>query len=47
MTAAIEELRFPSDVEALLLTYVQQATPTLINQLPNEVVTLPRDPRDT
>jgi hemoglobin len=45
MTAAIEELRFPSDVEALLLTYVQQATPTLINQLPDEVVTLPRDPR--
>ncbi|MFA9444855.1 globin [Egicoccus sp. AB-alg6-2] len=43
MSAAIEQLRFPSDVEALLLAYVQRATPTLINRLPDDVVELPSD----
>jgi hemoglobin len=42
MTAAIVELGFPSDVEALLLDYVARATPTLINRLPAEVDELPR-----
>jgi hemoglobin len=42
MAASIRELRFPSDVEALLLAYVVRATPTLINQLPAEVDELPR-----
>jgi hemoglobin len=37
MAASIRELRFPSDVEALLLDYVVRATPTLINRLPAEV----------
>ena len=43
MTAAIHELAFPSDVEALLLAYVQRATPTLINRLPDDVVELPSE----
>jgi hemoglobin len=42
MAASIRELRFPSDVEALLLDYVVRATPTLINRLPAEVDELPR-----
>jgi ABC-type phosphate transport system permease subunit len=29
--------------EAMLLTYVQRATPTLINQLPDDVRSLPTD----
>jgi hemoglobin len=37
MTDAVRELRFPSDVEALLLDYVVRATPTLINRLPAAV----------
>jgi hemoglobin len=41
MAASIRELRFPSDVEALLLDYVVRATPTLINRLPAEVDQLP------
>lgn len=43
MSASIRELRFPSDVEALLLDYVARATPTLINQLPDDVRTLPTE----
>lgn len=43
MSASIRELAFPSDVEALLLAYVQQATPTMINQLPDDVRALPTD----
>jgi hemoglobin len=46
MAASIRELRFPSDVEALLLAYVARATPTLINQLPPEVTRLPGGPDD-
>jgi hemoglobin len=42
MAASIRELRFPSDVEGLLLDYVMRATPTLINRLPAEVDELPR-----
>jgi hemoglobin len=42
MSAAIVELAFPTDVEALLLDYVARATPTLINRLPAEVDELPR-----
>jgi hemoglobin len=41
MAASIRELRFPSDVEALLLDYVVRATPTLINRFPAEVDQLP------
>jgi hemoglobin len=41
MSAAIRELRLASDVEAMLLAYVQQATPTLINRLPDDVADLP------
>lgn len=41
MAASIREHRFPSDVEALLLSYVARATPTLINELPDEVSGLP------
>jgi hemoglobin len=41
MAASIREHAFPSDVEALLLSYVARATPTLINQLPDEVSELP------
>jgi hemoglobin len=47
MSASIRELAFPSDVEALLLAYVQQATPTLINRPPDEVVGLPQGPGGT
>jgi hemoglobin len=36
MSASILELRFPTDVEQQLLTYVARATPTLINQLPED-----------
>jgi hemoglobin len=44
MAAAVRESRFPSDVEALLLSYVARATPTLINRLPDDVVELPNRP---
>jgi hemoglobin len=37
MSASILELRFPTDVEQQLLSYVARATPTLINELPDEV----------
>ena len=37
MAAAIQDQGFPAEVEALLLGYVFRATPTLINQLPDEV----------
>ncbi|WP_083441471.1 hypothetical protein [Nitriliruptor alkaliphilus] len=37
MAASIRELRFGADVEDQLLGYVARATPTLINQLPDEV----------
>jgi hemoglobin len=47
MSAAIRELRFPSDVERLLLTYVAQATPTMINRLPDDVQVLPSQDGDT
>jgi hemoglobin len=40
MGASIVEMRFPSDVEHALLTYVSRATPTLINQLPDDVTDL-------
>ncbi|MEX0592471.1 MAG: globin [Nitriliruptoraceae bacterium] len=36
MMAAIEEQGFPPAAEALLQRYVQQATPTLINQFPHQ-----------
>ena len=42
MAAAIGEQDFPPEVDALLLGYVGRATPTLINQLPDEVRTLPQ-----
>ncbi|MTV27050.1 globin [Nitriliruptoraceae bacterium ZYF776] len=41
MSASIVEMRFPSDVEHALLTYVAKATPTLINRLPDDVRVLP------
>ena len=37
MAAAIGEQGFPDEVDALLLGYVARATPTLINQLPDDV----------
>ena len=46
MSAAIRELRFPSDVEHVLLRYVADATPTMINRLPDDVTTLPTDGPD-
>lgn len=42
MAASIRELRVPADAEALLLTYVARATPTLINQAPERTGTLPQ-----
>lgn len=44
MSAAIRELAFPSDVEHVLLSYVANATPTMINRLPDDVTELPRQP---
>lgn len=41
MSEAIREMQFASDVEALLLAYVQRATPTLINRMPDDVVRPP------
>jgi hemoglobin len=44
MSASIHEQRdWPEDARRLLLAYVARATPTLINQLPEGVATLPRD----
>lgn len=37
MRDSILEMRFPSDVEEQLLSYVARATPTLINRLPEDV----------
>lgn len=37
MSASILELRFPSDVEQQLLSYVARATPTLVNRFPDEL----------
>ena len=42
MSEAIRELAFPSDVEHVLLSYVANATPTMINRLPDDVTELPR-----
>jgi hemoglobin len=46
MAAAIEEQGFPDDVRALLMAYVTQATPTMINQYPEPDASrrLPMDP---
>jgi hemoglobin len=44
MAAAIGEQDFDAEVDQLLLGYVARATPTLINQLPDEVRTLPTRP---
>jgi hemoglobin len=44
MAAAIGEQDFDDEVDQLLLGYVARATPTLINQLPDEVRGLPRQP---
>lgn len=41
MAAAIRDQRFDADVEALMLRYVEQATPTLINALPEGAHPLP------
>jgi hemoglobin len=43
MAEAIRERRFPSDVEHVLLQYVANATPTMINQMPDDVTELPRE----
>jgi hemoglobin len=43
MAEAIRERRFASDVEHVLLQYVANAAPTMINQLPDDVTELPRD----
>ncbi len=40
MAASIVEQDFPEEVEQALLSYVARATPTLINQLPDEVTGL-------
>lgn len=44
MAAAIREQRFPSEAEALMLTYVEQATPTMINRFPEQPDGLPVHP---
>jgi hemoglobin len=44
MTEAIRELRFASDVEQVLLAYVAQATPTMVNRLPEQERSLPQQP---
>lgn len=41
MTAAIQERSFPPEVEAALLDYVVRATPTLVNQFPDQDRVLP------
>ncbi len=45
MTAAVREQGWPEQAEAHVLAYVARATPTLINQLPEEVSELPQEPR--
>jgi hemoglobin len=42
MSEAIREQRFDADVERVLVTYVAQATPTLVNALPDGADPLPR-----
>jgi hemoglobin len=42
MTEAIRELRLSTDVEAVLLRYVAQATPTMVNRLPGDGRSLPQ-----
>ena len=44
MSEAIRERRFPSDVEDVLLRYVAQATPTMINETPDDVTELSQHP---
>lgn len=44
MSASIRELEFPPEVESLLLAYVAQATPTMINTLPDDARELPQEP---
>lgn len=41
MTDAVRERGFPPEVEAALLDYVTRATPTLVNQLPEQDRVLP------
>lgn len=41
MSAAIREQGFPADAEAMMLAYVQAATPTMINRFPTEGDGLP------
>ncbi len=45
MAAAVREQGWPPAAEAHVLAYVARATPTLINQLPEEVAELPQEPR--
>ena len=42
MSAAVREMAFPADVEAMLLHYVARATPTLANRFPDDVGALPQ-----
>lgn len=42
MSTAVRELRFASDVEQVLLAYVAQATPTMVNRLPERERSLPQ-----
>ena len=44
MAASIVEQGFPPEVERPLLEYVARATPTLINQLPDDVTDLTAGP---
>lgn len=46
MSAAIRELAFPSDVEAVLLDYVARATPTMVNRFPEGGRGLPQRESD-
>ena len=38
MAAAVRSQRFPPEAEAVVLAYVARATPTLVNDLPRDVV---------
>ena len=44
MAEAIRERRFPSDVEHVMLQYVANAAPMMVNELPEGVTELPREP---
>lgn len=46
MAAAVRQQDWPEQAEAHVLAYVARATPTLINQLPDEVTELPQDAQD-